>query len=56
MGTRIGEVTTNSAILWTRFTAGTVRNNEGQRIKGRAQDYKAGGLVYEWFAERKAKA
>ncbi len=44
MGTRIGEVTTNSAILWTRFTAGTVRNNEGQLIKGRAQDYKAGNL------------
>ena len=44
MGTRIGEVTANSAILWTRLTAGTVRNNEGQLIKGRAQDYKADNL------------
>ncbi len=44
MGTRVGDVTATSAILWTRLTAATVRNNEGQLIKGRAQDYKADSL------------
>lgn len=40
MGTRVGEVTESSAIVWTRLTAHAKRNNEGLVIPGRAQNYK----------------
>lgn len=44
IGTRVGEVTENSALVWTRLTANKERNNGGIEIKGRAQDYKGKGL------------
>ncbi|MFN8347940.1 MAG: alkaline phosphatase D family protein [Spirosomataceae bacterium] len=44
MGTRVGEVTESSAIVWTRLTANAKRNNEGIVIPGRAQNYKANEL------------
>jgi len=34
-GLKIGEVTDTSAIIWTRLTAASVRNNEGIVIKGK---------------------
>jgi alkaline phosphatase D len=40
MGTRVGEVTDATAIIWTRLTAKKERNNKGIVIPGRAQDYK----------------
>ena len=40
MGTRAGEVTDKTAIIWTRLTALEKRNNQGIVIAGRAQDYK----------------
>ena len=40
MGTRVGEVTESSAIVWTRLTVNAKRNNEGLVIPGRAQNYK----------------
>lgn len=39
MGTRVGEITDRSAIIWTRISAAPVRNNEGNLIPGRTQDY-----------------
>jgi phosphodiesterase/alkaline phosphatase D-like protein len=39
MGTRVGEVTDATAIIWTRLTAKKERNNKGIVIPGRAQDY-----------------
>lgn len=44
MGTRVGEVTESSAIVWTRLTAREKRNNEGLVIPGRAQNYKDNNL------------
>jgi len=44
VGTRVGEVTSSSAIVWTRLTAHEKRNNEGIIIPGRAQDYKGKDL------------
>ncbi len=44
MGTRVGEVTETSAIVWTRLTAAEKRNNDGLVIPGRAQNYKEGNL------------
>lgn len=46
MGTRVGEVTDRSAIIWTRVSAAPVRNNEGLVIPGRAQNYKAHELPH----------
>ncbi len=40
MGTRVGEVTDATAIIWTRLTAKKERNNKGIVIPGRAQNYK----------------
>ena len=40
MGTRAGELTDVSAIVWTRLSATPVRNNERQAIAGRTQNYK----------------
>lgn len=34
-GTRVGEVTSNEAIVWTRLTAHALRNNEGMNVGGR---------------------
>jgi alkaline phosphatase D len=42
MGTRTGDVTSNSAIVWTRLTQHPVRNNEGIVLSGRAVDLKKG--------------
>jgi alkaline phosphatase D len=39
MGTRVGEVTDHSAIVWTRISAEPSRNHEGLLIRGRAADY-----------------
>lgn len=44
MGTRVGDVTDHSAIVWTRLTANKTRNNAGVVIPGRAQNYKDGNL------------
>lgn len=44
MGTRVGEVTESTAIVWTRLTATEKRNNEGLVIPGRAQNYKDNNL------------
>jgi alkaline phosphatase D len=35
MGTRVGEVTDSSAIVWTRLTAAPERNNSGALMQGR---------------------
>lgn len=40
MGTRVGEVTDSTAIVWTRVTANLERNNKGLVIPGRTSDYK----------------
>jgi alkaline phosphatase D len=40
MGTRAGEITDTTAIVWTRLTAAETRNKEGLLIKGTVQDYK----------------
>ncbi|MBN8821621.1 MULTISPECIES: alkaline phosphatase D family protein [unclassified Spirosoma] len=40
MGTRVGDVTDHSAIVWTRLTAVATRNDKGVVIPGRAQNYK----------------
>ncbi|MGB2735091.1 MAG: alkaline phosphatase D family protein [Saprospiraceae bacterium] len=40
MGTRVGEVTDTTAIVWTRITLNATRNNEGLVIPGRAQNYR----------------
>jgi alkaline phosphatase D len=37
-GTRVGEVTDHSAIVWTRLTAMSERNNEGVVLKGRGEE------------------
>ena len=37
MGTRTGEVTDNSAIIWVRLTTASVRNNAGKLIPGRVK-------------------
>lgn len=42
MGTRAGELTDHSAIIWTRLTAAPSRNNGGLSIPGLAQNYKDG--------------
>lgn len=42
MGTRAGEVTDTTAIVWTRLTAAPTRNNSGVLISGRARDKKKG--------------
>ncbi|MGV3560989.1 alkaline phosphatase D family protein [Larkinella arboricola] len=44
MGTRVGDVTPTTAILWTRLTAFEKRNTDGVVIPGRAQDYKGKSL------------
>ena len=44
MGTRVGEVTDSTAIVWARLTANQVRNNNGVVIPGRTQDYKENAL------------
>ncbi|MEI7583548.1 alkaline phosphatase D family protein [Runella sp.] len=44
MGTRVGEVTDTSAIIWTRLTSVPVRNNKGVLIPGRMNDYPQGQL------------
>jgi len=38
MGTRTGDVTSDSAIVWTRLTKNPVRNNDGVVVPGRAND------------------
>jgi alkaline phosphatase D len=43
-GTRVGEITDRTAIVWTRLTAASARNNAGHVIPGRAQDYRAKDL------------
>lgn len=40
MGTRVGEVTSTSAIVWTRLTALKERNQNGLNVGGAAKDYK----------------
>ena len=40
MGTRVGEISFSSAIVWARITATPERNNKGIIIPGRAQNYK----------------
>ncbi len=40
MGTRVGEVTDSTAIVWTRVTANIERNDKGLVIPGRTSDYK----------------
>ena len=37
MGTRTGEVTDNSAIIWVRLTTASVRKNAGKLIPGRVK-------------------
>lgn len=44
MGTRVGELTDCSAIVWTRLTAEPVRNDEGKLIPGRTKNYKSNQL------------
>lgn len=44
IGTRVGEVTGTSAIIWTRLTENETRNNKGVLIPGRAQDYRGKSL------------
>jgi len=44
MGTRVGDVTDSTAVVWTRVTAAAARNLEGKRIPGRAADYKGKAL------------
>lgn len=44
MGTRVGEITQDSAVVWTRLSAAATRNRSGQLIPGRAQDHKEGKL------------
>ncbi|MCP9767838.1 alkaline phosphatase [Lacihabitans sp. LS3-19] len=44
MGTRVGEITDSSAVVWVRSTLNSSRNNEGLVIPGRAQDYKKRNL------------
>lgn len=39
-GIRVGEVTDTSAIVWVRRTAASDRNNRGEVVPGRAQDFK----------------
>ena len=34
-GVKVGEVTESSAIIWTRLTAQSTRNNEGRKVVGR---------------------
>ncbi len=38
MGTRVGEVTDSTAIVWTRLTASPTRNNDGVIVSKRATD------------------
>src|SRR5262245_42641722 len=45
MGTRVGEVTPDSAIVWTRLTAHTARNNDGLKIDKPLGDQKLPGPV-----------
>jgi phosphodiesterase/alkaline phosphatase D-like protein len=40
MGTRVGEISSSTAIVWARITATPERNNKGITIPGRAQNYK----------------
>jgi alkaline phosphatase D len=44
MGTRVGEITDSSAVVWVRTTLNSYRNNGGLVIPGRAQDYKKRSL------------
>lgn len=44
MGTRVGEVNENSAIVWVRLTLNPERNNDGLVIPERAKDYKKKSL------------
>ncbi len=44
MGTRVGEITHDSAIVWTRLTSASQRKQDGQLIDGRSSDYKDGEL------------
>ncbi|WP_425613446.1 alkaline phosphatase [Anatilimnocola sp. NA78] len=37
-GVRVGEVTANSAVIWTRLTKHTTRNNEGVVFKGKGKE------------------
>ncbi len=41
MGTRAGEATDSTAIVWTRLTAAPIRNNDGVVVSGRAKDFKS---------------
>lgn len=43
-GTRVGEVTHDRAVVWTRLNASSSRNTTGILIPGRAQDYKGDKL------------
>lgn len=45
MGTRAGEMTDHSAIIWTRLTAAPNRNNEGLSIPGTVDSYKKADQV-----------
>lgn len=39
MGTRVGEITDSSAIVWTRLTASATRRQSGEDILARARDF-----------------
>jgi phosphodiesterase/alkaline phosphatase D-like protein len=43
LGTRVGEVTDSTAIIWTRLTQHPTRNNVGVVIPGRVNDAKNKG-------------
>ncbi len=38
LGTRVGEMTESSAVVWTRITANPMRNNQGLIVGGRAKE------------------
>ncbi len=44
-GVRVGEVTDTTAIIWTRLTVHSLRNNDGVLIPGRANGKKANELA-----------
>lgn len=43
-GTRVGEITPTSAVVWTRLTLDRTRNMSGVVIPGRMDDYKGSAL------------
>lgn len=49
-GTRVGEITPHSAIVWTRITAAAERNNAGVVITDRAE--RPAQPAYEYARER----